>query len=236
MEYGSPLTNTEELRFFGGGDGGFGDFVGGFDLDPVIREERLVERVLRIEFVFKVRTKMHGNVCGLNAKRSGVSETNALEEERLFPRRKMESIGHVGRGSDAFESEDTRARLGTANAHFFAERENLAKIFFELGARDESALTALTVGDAKMAEGLEGLASGHPADTHALRKFLFGRDGLADLEGAGADLFQEGLLDLVVEGENALSVEDDAVHEELQLSRRLDKYSDSGAMSSEIWR
>src|SRR6266480_1549105 len=76
-------------------------------------------------------------------------------------------VSDVGRGSDAFEGKDTGARLGTADAHFFAEGKNLAKILFELGARDESAFSALAVCDAEMTEGFEGLASRHAADAHA---------------------------------------------------------------------
>ena len=57
-----------------------------------------------------------------------------------------------------------------------------------------------------MTEGFEGLASRHAADAHALGKFLFGGDGLANLKGAGTDLFQESLLNLVVERDGALPV------------------------------
>jgi len=118
----------------------------------------------------------------------------------------MESIGDVGRGSDAFESEDTGARLGTANTHFFAEGKDLAKIFFEFGARDESTFSALAVCDTEMTKRFEGLACGHAADTHAMGKFLFGGDRLANLERTGTDLLQEGLLDLVVERDGALPI------------------------------
>jgi len=40
MEHWGFFANAEELGFFGGGDGGFGDFVGGVDLDGVVRIER----------------------------------------------------------------------------------------------------------------------------------------------------------------------------------------------------
>ena len=234
MKNGCFLADAKELGFIGGRDGSFGDFVGGLDLDSVIREKRLVERVLRIEFVVQVRTKANWNVRGLNAKRNRIGETNTLQEEGLFVGGKAEGVGDVGRRSDAFEGEDAGARMRTADAHFFAEGKNLAKIFFELRARNESAFSALAVCNAEMTERFEGLASGHTTDAHALRKFLFGGDGLANLECAGTDLFEKGLLDLVVERDGALPVEDDAVHEEPQLYRRLDKYSDSAAMSSEI--
>src|SRR5256885_4357993 len=237
MEYWGFFANAEELGFFGGGDGGFGDFVGGVNLDAIVREERLVERILRIQFVVQVRAKANRNVSGLDAKRNRIGEANALEEECLLLGRKAKGVGDVGRGSDAFEGEDTGARLGTADTHFLAEGKNLAKILFELGARDESAFSALAVCDTEMTERFEGLASRHAADAHTLGNFLFGGDGLANPEGAGTDLLQERLLNLVVERDGALPVEDDAVHEELlQLYRRLDKYSDSAAMSSGIWR
>jgi len=70
MKNGCFLADAKELGFIGGGDGSFGDFVGGLDLNSVIREERLVERFLRIEFVLQVWTKANWNVGGFNAKRN----------------------------------------------------------------------------------------------------------------------------------------------------------------------
>src|SRR5689334_876147 len=105
MKNGCFLADAKELGFIGGRDGSFGDFVGGLDLDSVIREKRLVERVLRIEFVVQVRTKANWNVRGLNAKRNRIGETNTLQEEGLFVGGKAEGVGDVGRRSDAFEGE-----------------------------------------------------------------------------------------------------------------------------------
>ena len=150
MKNGGFFADAQELGFFGGGDGGFSDFVGGVDLDSVVRKERFVKRILWIQFFLEVGAETNRKVRALDAKRNRIGEANALEEECLLLGRKAKSVGDVGRGSDAFEGEDTGARLGTADAHFFAERENLAKILFEFGARDESAFSALAIRDTEM--------------------------------------------------------------------------------------
>src|SRR5436309_14955255 len=50
MKDGGFFADAQEPGFFGGSDGGFSDFVGGVDLDSVVREERFVKRILGIQF------------------------------------------------------------------------------------------------------------------------------------------------------------------------------------------
>ena len=119
------------------------------------------------------------------------------------------------------EFEDPRTRPRAAGGHLFAERKHMAKLFFQLDARNKCAFAALAVGDTQMAQRLERLASGHAADAQALGNHGLGRDRLARLEPARANVSEEVLLNLVVKRNNALPVKVEQVHYSPQLSRQL---------------
>ena len=142
-----------------------------------------------------------------DAKRNGIGESHAAKDKYLVGHGEVERFRHVGRRGHAFEGEDSRAGMRAASVHFFAEGEDLAKVFFEFDTGNEGAAAALAVGEAKATEGFESLAGSHAADAHAGGDFLFGGDGLTGLEFAGAYSFEEALLNLVVERDDALAVE-----------------------------
>lgn len=216
---GGLLADLEEARFVGGSERGLGDFVGEIDLNAIVLREGLVERLAGVEFFLQIGAKAGREMSGLNAERHGIREANAAKKEDFFLRRKMEGFGDIGVRAEAFESQNAGTRAGAASANFFAEGKDLAEVLFELHAGDESAFAALAVGDAEAAEGFEGLAGGHAADAHALGDFLLRGDGLADLERAGANLFEKALLNLIVERQNALPVENFRSHPITRLLR-----------------
>lgn len=206
------LANAKQASFFHGGEGGFSYFVGEVDLNAVIFKKRLVERIARIEFLLQIGAKANRNVSAFDTEGNGIREAYPAKHEHLFRRRKMESSLDLRRRILALESKHTRTGLGAASAHFFAKRKHLAKILFELGTGDKSSLAALAVCNAHAAKGFQSMACRHAADTHAFGNFLFGGNGLADFECAGANLFQQALLDLVVQRDDAFSIESELAH------------------------
>src|SRR5258708_28460023 len=119
-----------------------------------------------------------------------------------------------------------------AGPHFLAKGKNLAKIFFEFGAGNERAFAALAVRHTETAQRFQGMTRGHAADAHAFGNFLFGGNGLAYLQSAGANLLQQTLLNLVVERNYAFTIEGELAHGPLHLYRRLDIYSRWQRLSS----
>src|SRR5579883_876041 len=199
--------NAEQLGFRGGGDAAFRDFIRKVDLDSVAFPERLVEGAGGLESAGKLGAEARGQVGGFNAERNGVGEADALETIDFVPIGEAEGFRHFARRADAREFEHLGARASAACAHFLAEGEHLAGIFFELSVRDERAFSALAIDDAHFAEGLEGLAGRHAADAKAGSDFLFGGQGVTGVQSAGANLLEQLLADLVVERQNALPVE-----------------------------
>jgi hypothetical protein len=215
-KYGSLFADAEKASFFRGSNGGFGDFIGEFNLDAVVLGESPVERLARIEFLLQVRTEARGDVGALDTERHGIGKADAAEEEDFILRGEMQGFGDVGSGMNALEGKNAGTGARAAGADLLAEGEDLAKILFELDAGNEGAFAALAVSDTETAKGFEGLAGGHAADAHALGDFLFGRDGLTCLESAGANLIEQAPLDLVVERDDALAIEGSGTHEALQ--------------------
>ena len=112
-------------------------------------------------------------------------------------------------------------RAGTARLHLFGEGLDLPEIFLQLDFRDEGALAPLAVSDAQVAEGLKCLASGHAAHAQTLGDYLFGREGPAGLELSRPNFLKEVLVDLEIEGNDAMAIEVERIHVTPQLSRQL---------------
>jgi hypothetical protein len=218
----SALADAEEERLRCGGQGSLRDLIGDINPNAIKLGDGLIQRSVRIESFLKIRVKAHGEMRAFDAKRNGIREADAAEEKHFLRWREVKSLGNIGGGTEALEGENPGAGARAARAHFFGEGEDLAKILFQLHAGDKSSLSALAVSEAEAAEGLESLARGHAADAHARGDFLLGRNGLAHLQFAGANLFEEALLNLVVERDNAMAIEGNRRHRTLQLSRRLD--------------
>ncbi len=71
--------------------------------------------------------------------------------------------------------------------------------FSSLGAGDEGSAAFLAEGEAAGLEAVQGLAGGHAADLIEACELFFGGERVSGHELAGADLFHEGALDLIVE-------------------------------------
>jgi hypothetical protein len=177
----SFLTDAKEAGFLGRSERGFGNFIGKVNLDAVVFEKRLVERLDRVKGFLQVRAHANRDMSAFDTERDGVRQTHTAQKKKRLAGSNVKRLGDLRIRLNATESENPGSRAGAASAHLFAKGMDLPEVFFELEARDESAFSALAISNTETAQGLERLTSSHAADTHTNRDFLFGGDWLANL-------------------------------------------------------
>src|SRR5882724_862880 len=211
-KYRTAFRYSQKPRFFRCGQAGFHDFFGLHDMNLVDLGKRAVQGSARIESAEQVGAHLKWQMRGLHAHRQGVRHANAAQADHLMLGTKMESFPYFVAGGNSLERNHSRMRLGSPRLHLFAEGENLADVFVELGLGDEGAFSPLAVSDTQTAKRFKRLARGHPADAQALGNYFFGGKWLPGLKSSRADVIEDVLLDLVVERNNTLSVEVEEIH------------------------
>jgi len=155
----------------------------------------------------QVRAQCLRDTAPLDAHRFRVGQAQAAQTNHRFSG--LDSEG----GRDLLiralydETKNLRTRPCATCRHLLGEGQHLLETFLQLIRGDKCSFAALAVQHTQVRQRLQGLANRHTADPELGRNDLLRGNSLAGLQPFRPDLIEKELPDLVIQWDDAISVE-----------------------------